>query len=94
MMDKKDQEILRLTVKEGVSEGVAPLWEEIRKQQIDTALNKQDIDGSLGGQVAQGERLGDLEKETDKLKGKVQRILWILGGLGTAAWVVVKLILE
>jgi len=79
----EDQEIMRLTVRsavsEGVQAGVEPIWEQIREHSTKIALARQELDQSRASAFAQGERLGDAEHEITKIN---THKWWIVGIFG------------
>lgn len=66
-MTPEDQEIMRLTVRgavqDGVQEAVEPIWSEIRVMGQDVRETKIDCASGKTAQFEQGKRLGMVERE-------------------------------
>ena len=76
MMDERDQEILRLTVKGAAEDAVKPLWDRVNNHETAIALTQQELRQGLTAQIAQGTDLGVLKERTAVLK---RDNWWILG---------------
>jgi hypothetical protein len=97
-MTPEDEKILKLTVVNAVQDGVSkvtdPMWACIRKSETAIALTQQELRGSLRSQIAQGERIGDLEKDSTVLHARIgAHVWWILGIGGVAVGIATALII-
>lgn len=99
-MTPEEKDIIRDTVKLGVTEAMEPIWEKVRTHDTDIALLKKDSDSfkqdskqSLAAQTAQGIKLGLEEKRIDR-HSWYWRALWIglTGFVIFVGWLVGKLI--
>jgi len=70
-MNDDEKRIIELTVENAVQKGVTaatePLWEKVRDHDTAIALNQEQLTQGIGGQVAQGTRIGDLETEVVRI---------------------------
>lgn len=93
-MTPDEIEIMKLTVKTGVQEGLAPVWEKLNNHDTAIALTQQELRNGITSQVAQGKRLGNVEHITQTLQTKIKvHMAWIIGigGILTpVAYMVIK----
>lgn len=92
-MNAEEKQAMRDTVELAVSKGNEPIWEKLRNHDTDIALLQENGKQGKTSQVAQGERLGTVEKRVDK-HVIYWRALWI--GLtvfvGFVGWLLAKLL--
>jgi len=86
-MTPEDEKILELTVEgavqRGVAAGVAPIWEKINTHETAIALDQQELRNGIRSQMAQGERLGVVERTTADLCSTLKAHRWWLVGIGS-----------
>ncbi len=92
-MNAEEKEVIRDTVQLGVMQAMEPIWEKVRSHDTQIALLKQDSKQGQNSQIAQGTRLGDVEKRSDK-HSTYWKVLWVafLGFIGFVGWIISKLI--
>lgn len=78
-MNHTECEALRDMVKLAVKDGNEPIWEKLRNHDTEIALNKQEIGQGTAGQVAQGQRLGIVEKDVTLLKSDKGWVKYLVG---------------
>lgn len=91
-MNAEEQRAMENSIELAVSKGNEPIWEKLRDHDTSIALNKQEIEQSTAGQIAQGQRLGVVEQDMTLLKsdkGWIRRIVGLLVGILVGAGVAV-----
>lgn len=92
-MNAEEKQAMRDTVEIAVSKGNEPIWEKLRDHDTEIALQKQDAAQGRVSQIAQGERLGEVESRVGK-HVIYWRALWIglTGFVGFVGWLLVKIL--
>lgn len=88
-MTPEEKEAMRDNVELAVQKGNEPIWTKLRDHDTQLALHKQDMRNSQVSQIAQGERLGSVEKKVDKMS-TTARVVWLIVTVvaGLVAWLI------
>ena len=74
-MTPEEHAAIENTVELAVKKGNEPLWAKLRDHDTDIALHKQDMRQSKDSQIAQGGRLGEVEKKVAKF-ATTTKVIW------------------